>query len=153
MLYRVQGLLFMALGVVCLLEGWHITSTAREGGNFDAIGPDRYLMALSAVMVVLGLVLALNPPRLSQDAQEFRLPAETKQNLFLCVGMLAAFTLALPYTGFTLGSFVFLAILFRQLGHWSWARSTGAAAVSAAVFYLTLIRFADVPLPAGMLGL
>jgi hypothetical protein len=153
MLYRLQGLIFMALGCVSLVEGWHITQVAREGGNFDAVGPDRYLMGVGVALLGLGLWLAINPPQLSKEAEDYRLPADVKTNLIVCLGMLAAFTLALPYTGFTLGCFVFLAVLFKRLGNWSWARSTAAAAISAAVFYLGLVRFADVPLPSGILGL
>ncbi len=153
MLYRIQGLMFALLGAVSLAEGWHITRTARDGANFDAIGPDRYLMALGISLIAVGLWLALRPPQSADGTQDTYGPAQARTNLIVCISMLAAFTLSMPYLGFTLGCFVFLAILFRFLGDWSWLRSTGAAALAAAFFYVGLIRLADVPLPSGILGL
>jgi hypothetical protein len=153
MLYRVQGLVYALLGAVSLIEGWHITKTAREGANFDAIGPDRYLMALGALLIVVGLWLAIRPPQSADEAPASYLPAEARTTLIVCIAMLAAFTLAMPYAGFTLGCFVFLAVLFRYLSDWSWPRSTAAAALTSAFFYVGLIRLADVPLPSGMAGL
>ncbi len=152
MLYRIQGLMYLLLGVVSLAEGWHITQTAREGANFDAIGPDRYLMALGVLLIAVGSWLALRPPQ-SSDATQAYWPAQARTNLIVCIAMLAAFTLAMPYVGFTLGCFVFLTVLFRHLGDWSWLRSVTAAALTSAFFYIGLIRLADVPLPSGIAGL
>ena len=153
MLYRVQGLVYALLGAVSLFEGWHITKTAREGANFDAIGPDRYLMALGALLGVVGLWLAMRPPQSAEEAPTSHLSGEARTTLIVCIAMLAAFTLAMPYIGFTLGCFVFLAVLFRYLSDWSWLRSTVAAALTSAFFYVGLIRLADVPLPSGVAGL
>ena len=153
MLYRVQGLVYALLGAVSLFEGWHITKTAREGANFDAIGPDRYLMALGALLIVVGLWLAIRPPQSADEAPASYWSGEARTTLIVCIAMLAAFTLAMPYAGFTLGCFVFLAVLFRYLSDWSWPRSTAAAALTSAFFYVGLIRLADVPLPSGMAGL
>ena len=50
-LQRVHGIFFMLLGGVSVVDGWRIAQQAREGANFDAIGPDRYLMALGALML------------------------------------------------------------------------------------------------------
>lgn len=153
MLYRAQGLMYLLLGAVSLAEGWHITKTVREGANFDAIGPDRYLMALGALLMILGLWLAMRPPQTAGEAQTSFLSARARTNLIMCVAMLAAFTLAMPYVGFTLGCFVFLAVLFRHLSDWSWVRSIAVAALTSAFFYVGLIRLADVPLPSGIAGL
>jgi hypothetical protein len=153
MLYRVQGFMYLLLGVVSLIEGWHITKTAREGANFDAIGPDRYLMALSVLLVVVGLWLVVRPPQSTEEARMSHWSGEARTTLIVCIAMLAAFTLAMPYVGFTLGCFVFLTVLFRYLSDWSWLFSTAAAALTSAFFYVGLIRLADVPLPSGMAGL
>jgi hypothetical protein len=55
MLNRVTGVLFIALGVLSMVDGWRVTEQARPTGNFDAIGPDRYLMGLGALMLIAGL--------------------------------------------------------------------------------------------------
>jgi hypothetical protein len=153
MLSRVQGLVFLAFGGVAIAEGWHIERDVRAGSNFDAVGPDRYLMAIGALLLVLGLWLSLRPLQLGEKAHNDRLPADVRINLFVTLGMLAAFTLAIPYAGFTLGCFVFLTVLFHRLSDWSWVRSALTAAASSAIFDIALVRLADVPLPAGIIGL
>jgi hypothetical protein len=153
MLYRFQGLMYLLLGGISLVEGWHITKTVREGANFDAIGPDRYLMGLSGVLIVVGLWLALRPPHTANGTQTSYWRTQALTNLIMCIAMLAAFTLAMPYVGFTLGSFIFLTALFRHLSDWSWLRSIAAAALGSAFFYVGLIRLADFPLPSGIGGL
>ena len=55
MLQRAHGILFVLLGVVSLVDGWRVTVQARETADFDAIGPDRYLLALGVLMLAAGL--------------------------------------------------------------------------------------------------
>jgi hypothetical protein len=102
---------------------------------------------------MVGLWLALVPPHAAEEAQTSYWSADARAKLIVCLVMLAVFTLAMPYVGFALGAFVFLAVLFRRLSDWSWLRSAGAAALASAVFYVGLVRLADVPLPRGVLGL
>ena len=67
-LHRLHGALFLLLGVVSLADGWRIAQQAREGANFDAIGPDRYLIALGAAMLATGLWRLLRGPPLETEA-------------------------------------------------------------------------------------
>jgi hypothetical protein len=150
LLYRAQGAILALLGAGSVLEAWRITQDAREGANFDAIGPDRYLMSLGVLMLVIGIWLALRPPVTDQFAS---LPERPKvdSTFYVTMAMLAALTAALPHIGFTVASFVFLTVMFRRFGSWSWVRSAAASAITAAIFYITFIRVADVPLPHGYL--
>lgn len=62
MLHRIPGLIFVILGLASLADAWRITSTVRDTATFDALGPDRYLMLASVLMVISGALLALIPP-------------------------------------------------------------------------------------------
>jgi len=150
MLYRVQGAVLGLLGAGSVVEAWRITQEAREAANFDAIGPDRYLMGLGLLMAVIGLWMARRPPVADQFGS---LPAQRSvgATFYITVGLTAALALALPYIGFAPASFLFLTIMFRQFGEWSWVRSAAASAVTAAVFYIMFIWLADLPLPHGEL--
>ena len=150
LLYRAQGAILALLGAGSVLEALRITQESREGANFDAIGPDRYLMALGILMAVIGLWLALRPPVTDQFGS---LPEQPKvgSTFYLTMAMLAALTAALPYIGFTVASFVFMAVMFHRFGGWSWLRSSAVSAVIAAIFHVAFIRVADVPLPHGYL--
>ena len=150
LLYRAQGVILALLGAGSVLEAWRITQTAREGANFDAIGPDRYLMALGVLMTVIGVWMALRPPLTDELGS---LPAQHKvgSTFFVTLAMLVALTALLPFVGFTIASFAFLIVMFHRFGGWSWVRSAAAAGLVAAVFHVTFIWMADVPLPRGSL--
>ena len=99
-LHRLHGVFFMLLGVVSVVDGWRIAQQAREGANFDAIGPDRYLMALGAVMLIAGVWRLLGRPE-PTDA-EAAVPdrdAGATWRLLLTLALLAAFAALVPVLG------------------------------------------------------
>ncbi len=62
LLQRLQALLFILIGVVSFADAWRISVQARESANFDAIGPDRYLLALGVVLFIGGAWSLLRRP-------------------------------------------------------------------------------------------
>jgi hypothetical protein len=154
LLHRLHGVLFMLLGAVSFADGWRIARQAREGANFDAIGPDRYLMGLGALMLAAGLwhLLSRTAAAEPQSVADER-NAGAMWSLVLTLAMLAGFALAVPYLGFGPTCFLFLAAQLRLLGHWSWWLIVAAAALIALAFHLAFITFADMPLPKGYFGI
>jgi hypothetical protein len=153
-LHRLHGALFLLLGVVSLVDGWRIAQQSREGANFDAIGPDRYLIALGALMLLAGLWRLLRgaPPETATAAAPDR-DAGRMTNLLLTLAMLVGFALLVPVLGFSPTCFLFLAAQLRVLGGWSWWRSFAVAAPIALGFHLAFISLADMPLPKGYFGI
>ncbi len=154
-LHRVHGVLFMLLGSISLADGWRIAPQAREGANFDAIGPGRYLMALGALMLATGLWRLLSRMQTETEPQAAAEEGGTGAvwNLVLTLGMLVGFALAVPYVGFAPTCFLFLAAQLRVLGGWAWWLSFAAAAPIALAFHVAFITFADMPLPKGYFGI
>ena len=154
-LHRLHGLLFLLLGVGSVVDGWRITKQAREGANFDAIGPDRYLMALGTLMLLAGLWRLLRGPE-PQTETAAAVPdrdAGARSSLLVTVALLVGFALLVPVLGFSPTCFLFLTVLLRVLGGWTWWRSLGVAAPIALAFHLAFIRFADMSLPKGYFGI
>ena len=150
-LQRAHGIFFMLLGAVSLVDGWRIARQAREGANFDAIGPDRYLLALGALMLAAGLWRLFARPD-QEAAPEVAMgdgAAGMTSHLVLTLAMLAGFAALTPILGFSLACLLFLAAQLRLLGSWPWWKSAGVAAAIALVLHVTFIRFADMPLPKG----
>src|SRR5207249_5222897 len=87
-LHRLHGALFLLLGVVSVADGWRIAQQAREGANFDAIGPDRYLIALGAAMLLAGLWRLLRGPPPETVATVPDRDAGATSSLLLTLGML-----------------------------------------------------------------
>jgi Tripartite tricarboxylate transporter TctB family len=154
-LHRLHGLLFFLLGGMSLVDGWRIAQQAREGANFDAIGPDRYLIALGALMLLAGLWRLLRglPVEMATAAAVPDRDAGATSNLLVTLAMLVGFALLVPVLGFSPTCFLFLAAQLRLLGGWTWWRSVGVGALIALAFHVSFISFADMPLPKGYFGI
>jgi Tripartite tricarboxylate transporter TctB family len=154
-LHRLHGALFLLLGGVSLADGWRIAQEAREGANFDAIGPDRYLIALGAIMLLAGLWRLLRgaPSQTEAPAVATDRDAGATSNLLLTLAMLVSFALLVPVLGFSPTCFLFVAAQLRVLGGWSWWLSLAVAGPIALAFHAAFIGLADMPLPKGYFGI
>jgi hypothetical protein len=153
LLQRAQGLIFVLIGLISLVDGWRITLQAREAANFDAVGPDRYLLALGVVLLSSGAWSMLGhqqPARQSRVLSEAK-PGGMTSTLVLTLAALAGFAALTPLLGFSLACFLFLALQLWLLASWPWWRSLVIAAVIAAAFHVTFISLADMPMPKGAL--
>jgi hypothetical protein len=152
MLNRVHGVLFVLLGLLSAGDGWRITQQARVGANFDAIGPDRYLITLGALMLIAGVWRLLSKPetepRAHAEARSSELPT-----LALTLVLFAAFAFAVPYLGFSLACFLFLTAELWVLSRWAWWKTLALAVPIALAFHVAFITFADMPLPKGYFGI
>ena len=79
--------------------------------------------------------------------------AGARSNLLITVALLFGFALLVPVLGFAPTCFMFLAVLLRVLGGWTWWLSLGVAAPIALAFHVVFIQFADMPLPKGYFGI
>jgi hypothetical protein len=154
MLQRAYGIPFILIGAASIVDGWRISLEAREGANFDAIGPDRYLLALGVVMLAAGLWRLIVRPELPAEPDGAAGAPQTAGTLWtpvLVVAMLAAFAGATPAIGFSPACFLFLAAQFWLLGARPWWKVAGGAAVAALAFHAAFVWLADMPLPSGYL--
>ena len=153
MLQRLHGILFILIGLGSIGDGWRIAQQARAGANFDAIGPDRYLAALGAVMLLAGLWSLLLRPETEPAAPRAEPSEGTLPTLLLTLGLVAAFALAIPIIGFSPACFLFLALQLWVLSGWSWWVSFAAAVPIALGFHLAFVTFSDMPFPKGYFGI
>jgi Tripartite tricarboxylate transporter TctB family len=154
MLQRAYGIPFMLIGAASIVDGWRIAREAREGANFDAIGPDRYLLALGVVMLAAGLWRLVSRPEVRAEPDDGGGAAQTagtRWTLVLVVAMLAGFAGAAPAIGFSLACFLFLVAQFWLLGARPWWKLAGGAAAATVTFHAAFVWLADMPLPRGYL--
>lgn len=150
MLNRVTGVLFIALGIVSMVDGWRVTEQARPTGNFDAIGPDRYMIGLGVLMLIAGLWRLLSRPETEPNGRAGTESGELPI-LALTLALFAAFAFAVPYLGFSLACFLFLAAELWLLSGWAWWKAIAVAVPIAVAFHVAFVTFADMPFPKGYL--
>jgi hypothetical protein len=125
-------------------------AAGAEGANFDAIGPDRYLMALGALMLTPVSGVCSVDRSLAPSRKPHRRPGRGGDiEAGADPGMLAAFAVLVPVLGFSLTCFLFLAAQLRVQGDWPWWLSLGVAAPIALAFDVAFMRVADMSLPKG----
>jgi hypothetical protein len=152
MLQRVHGVLFVLLGVLSIADGWRILQEDRAAASFDAIGPDGFLAGLGALMLLAGLWRLLSRADTevgaSGEAQSREPPI-----LMITLALFAAFAFAVPYLGFSLACFLFLAAQLWVLSGWAWWKVLAVSAPIAIGFHVAFVSFADMPLPKGYFGI
>lgn len=152
MLQRAHGVLFILIGGLSVADAWRILQQARPGANFDAIGPDGYLAALGVLMLIAGLWRLVSKPETGLRSSSGEAPREVAI-LAITLGLFAAFAFAVPYLGFSVACFLFLAAQLWLLSGWAWWKAIAVAVPIAIAFHVAFVTFADMPFPKGYFGI
>jgi hypothetical protein len=152
-LARIQGLLFILFGIVSSYDSWRITTTVRPTGNFDAIGPDRYLLLLSFIMMLVGLLLVLRPPLQTGNVSVRNLFQWPPAHYLTVIAIMVLFVWVMPYIGFAFACLAFFLAMYWLLGNWSWPRIVLYTVITTAFIYVVFIYLSDMSLPKSPLGI
>lgn len=152
MAHRIQGLLFILIGVVSLIDSWRIMKWVRPDAFFDGIGPDGYLAVVSAIMILLGIALTVRSKIEGETSDWSDLRRWPPADYLIVAVILALYIVAIPIAGFSFSCLLFFVALYKLLGGWSWGRTVGYAFVSAACIYVVFVYLAEMPLPKSFLG-
>jgi putative tricarboxylic transport membrane protein len=119
--------------------------TERPGaGFFPAL-----VAAFACVVGLAATARAFWPARRAAAAREtVALAPEQRRRVVVSVVLLVVFCALLPWVGYPIVAFVFVALLLRRLGA-SWPGAVVTGVLSAAVSYYLFAVLLDVPLPRG----
>lgn len=145
MLARVVPLALLGVSAAYLFFASQLPlgTTARPGAGFYPV-----IVGIFGVIVAFGATITAfrRPAVVSGDAP---LDADSRRRVAMTVVTLAAFCLALPWIGYPLAAFAFVAVLLRALGG-GWITAVITGVISAAVSYALFATLLDVPLPRGL---
>lgn len=109
---------------------------------------------LSAVLAVLSLVLLGQAPKEKEErASPFRLGPESWRRIALAVGVLLAFGFSVDFLGYTLSSFLLVAILLRAIEPMRWWWIIIIALSTSVISYGIFGWLLQTPLPTGIFGI
>jgi hypothetical protein len=142
----------LALGVVAASGAYLLSALALPSGTPARPGAGFFPLVIGAFGVVMALGWTMTAFRRvpAAAAEAAPVPAEPRRRVVATAGVLVGFCLLLPWVGYPVAAFVFVALLLRWLGAgWRSAVVTGLA--SAAVSYYLFGVLLSVPLPRGIL--
>ena len=147
---RIWGLVLAAIGVLFAADGWRITKASRGTAVFDDLGPDRYLMLIGGLLVLMGLLVAIERQHGDAPSQPQEEDSATLPILFTL--LLAAYAVLMIVLGYTAATLLFFFAAYWLAGRRDLVKTAIASVISAAAFYVIFPKLADMPLPTGLLG-
>jgi hypothetical protein len=147
MLERVVALVTLVGGGVYLSQALALPfgSPARPGAGFFPVAVAIFACIVGAITTVQAFVGARRAQ--ATGATEAEDP-EHRQRVVFGVIILVAFCLLLPWVGYPVLAFAFVALLLRRLGS-SWRGAVVLAVLSAGLSHYLFAVLLDVPLPRG----
>lgn len=138
------GAILLALGALSLVEALRIRD--------DWLGAKLMPGALAVVFVALGaghLVPSATVP--AGDAPRWP-DAPGWRRVILVFALLAIYVAGLPWLGFLPATAIFVLVLLRGLGDYSWVKAIALTAAIALASYIVFQHLLGMPLPAGPFG-
>ena len=149
----------MAASVLVFLFGGITMLLSRKLPLGTLRAPGSGLFPLSLGLILMGLAaghilqLSLARRKLATGPEGQRGPAGSAQRVLLFMGAVGIATALLEPLGYLLVSFLLMLALLHLLGMRGWQVSLVIAVVTAGASYVLFVRWLQIPLPAGWIGL
>jgi hypothetical protein len=148
----VLGSIFIVLAGISFWDGYRIMTTLRRPGVYDGLGPDRYLLVVGAMMLLLGVALAV------QGAREYRqrtAPAADDQasnrHLWL-LATICGYAFLIWFLGYAAATLAFFIAALWIMGQRNWRWNLPSAVALTVAYYFMFEYAADISLPQGVFG-
>ncbi len=150
-----ESLFVVALAGLGIADAWRLSGAVRAGGTFhDVVGPDRYLGAISLGLLMCGvwnLVISLRGTR-HADVKKGEGEGNQVKMVVGVAMVLVLYALAMPTLGYLLATSIFFPVIYFIFGVRPWPKSILVGLITAGLFYVVFARFAEMPVPKGLLG-
>ena len=137
------------------LSGYVLIESMRLGfGGLRTPQAGFFPTILSAVLAVLSLVLLGQATKEKEErASPFRLGPASWRRIALAVGVLLSFGFSVDFLGYSLSSFLLIAILLRAIEPMRWSLIIIIALSTAVISFGIFGWLLQTPLPTGIFGI
>jgi putative tricarboxylic transport membrane protein len=139
----------LALAVLVASGVYLFNALPLPMGSRAQPGPGFYPMSVGVFGAVVALAWVVSVLRRTPDLPEVAPPATGRGRVGKTAGLLVAYCLLLPWTGYPLAAFAFTGLLLRGLGA-GWAAALVIGLASSAGSYYLFAVLLGVPLPQGV---
>ena len=123
-------------------------SSARPGAGFYPVIVAVFACIVGVVATVKAFLASPARPIVAAAADEESVTPGARGRVIASVAALAGFCLVMPWIGYPLSAFAFVAVVLQRLGG-RWPIALAIALLSAAGSYYLFAVLLDVPLPRG----
>lgn len=147
------GSCLIVFGAASVWDGLRIRIGLRVPGAFDVLGPDGYMIGLGAILVLLGVMLAVAGARIRMAAADEE-PAESRPASFVpMLGVTAGYAVTIVIVGYLVATVLFFVQAFYLQRAMSRAATLPVSIVLSLLLYGGFVAVADMPLPKGLFPL
>lgn len=141
---RILGWVLLGLALLALGEGWR---------TWDKIGGTGFMpVIIGIIFSLLGLGLLFGRRASEENQPIFGIEERGWRRVGMTCILFSLFILTIPFVGYTLGTIVFLTILFKIMGVDRWRTGFIFGVVGAVSTYVIFKILLSMPLPDGFLG-
>lgn len=138
-------MVFIALGIIFCTGGlkYKLTHFGSPGAGFFPFLFGSVLIVLSIGLLAVSFIGPKKPP------ERFFPQKKNLSKILLAVGALLVYILVLPYTGFSLITFLFIVFMLRFIEPTNWTPTLLAAFLTTAISFVLFELWLGVQLPRG----
>jgi hypothetical protein len=147
----VAGGILVLLGAVALAEARRLAALREEMVAGAVVGDDTFPWIIGAALVLLGAYILV---RAGWRGPPVTFPVgQARGQMLATAGVLAVYYVITPYLGYTIGTLVASAGLYRAMGRYRWVTAIAIGGITTAALYLVFRVWLHEPLPTGWLGI
>ena len=145
-----EALTVIAIGLLGLIGSISLWRRVDTMGIHIVAGPGKYLAVVSLVLVACGGFSLVRYRR--TILAPATVPVFRSIRGVTLILILFGYALAVPISGFLMGSLFFFPFLFHVSGMRPWVKSILVGLITGALFYGVFVLGAKLPLPKGAIG-
>jgi hypothetical protein len=145
---------FIAISIVCLVEGFRLNVTANPHALSQRLAPGYYVVLLGAILLVAGIVHLVGGLRRRDKPASRRAPAQAAAMTVGLAGIVAAlvlYAIMVTLIGYAVGTAVFFLVTFAIFNVRPWPLTIALSLGLAGVCYALFANYLGIIFPRGLL--
>lgn len=147
----IESVVLLLLSLLGVVQGADLILRPDPVALYDAIGPGRFVLVISAVLMVAGLTYLVRN-RTPRPPGQATGPAHTSKKALYTTVSLVMYVALMDVLGFLLASILFLFLMFTFSRNKPWWRNAMLAIIYVLLIYALFVQVFDMELPRGLIA-
>lgn len=148
-----EGIFITGVGLIGLIGSVHLENQLNTMGMVGTMGPAKYTLVVSMILVVCGIIAIIGHLRRSRSATTGETLRIISTEGIILIAVLLAWIAAVSIFGYVIGIIFFFPVLFYVTGLRPWFKSLIVGLITAMLFYAAFVLGVKLPVPKGIWGI